>query len=184
MVNHSFIVVSSLGFYISKIIEMNGRSRYFWYYRNIKFVEGAEMQLEEVAKALKELGHPTRLFIFKHLVKAGEQGLPVGELQKQLAIPASTLSHHIAALVGGAGEAEPREPHPALRLPICGTGRDHRLFSGGVLRQQPGASARSKARAAFLRAMAASSAVSCAARNKKTPIIRSAFCIVFLSYGH
>jgi len=56
------------------------------------------MQLEEVAKALKELGHPTRLFIFKHLVKAGEQGLPVGELQKQLAIPASTLSHHIAAL--------------------------------------------------------------------------------------
>mgnify|MGYP003249042722 CR=1 FL=1 len=35
------------------------------------------MQLEEVAKALKELGHPTRLFIFKHLVKAGEQGLPV-----------------------------------------------------------------------------------------------------------
>ncbi|EEG9248407.1 transcriptional regulator, partial [Salmonella enterica subsp. enterica serovar Infantis] len=25
------------------------------------------MQLEEVAKALKELGHPTRLFIFKHL---------------------------------------------------------------------------------------------------------------------
>jgi len=57
------------------------------------------MELEEVAKALKELGHPTRLFIFKHLVKAGEQGLPVGELQKQLAIPASTLSHHIAALV-------------------------------------------------------------------------------------
>lgn len=57
------------------------------------------MQLEEVAKALKELGHPTRLFIFKHLVKAGEQGLPVGDLQKQLAIPASTLSHHIAALV-------------------------------------------------------------------------------------
>lgn len=44
------------------------------------------MQLEEVAKALKELGHPTRLFIFKHLVKAGEQGLPVGELQKQLEI--------------------------------------------------------------------------------------------------
>ena len=57
------------------------------------------MQLEEVAKALKELGHPTRLFIFKHLVKAGEQGLPVGDLQKQLAIPASTLSHHISALV-------------------------------------------------------------------------------------
>ena len=57
------------------------------------------MELEEVAKALKELGHPTRLFIFKHLVKAGEQGLPVGDLQRQLEIPGSTLSHHIAALV-------------------------------------------------------------------------------------
>ncbi|MBW9313211.1 helix-turn-helix transcriptional regulator [Escherichia coli] len=56
------------------------------------------MQLEEVAKALKELGHPTRLFIFKH-GQSGEQGLPVGELQKQLGIPGSTLSHHISALV-------------------------------------------------------------------------------------
>ncbi|CNK11345.1 Probable HTH-type transcriptional regulator ygaV [Yersinia frederiksenii] len=57
------------------------------------------MELEEVAKALKELGHPTRLFIFKHLIKAGNQGLPVGELQRQLGIPASTLSHHISALI-------------------------------------------------------------------------------------
>jgi DNA-binding transcriptional ArsR family regulator len=81
------------------MIEMKFRSRYFWYYRNINQTEGCHMQLEEVAKALKELGHPTRLFIFKHLVKAGEQGLPVGELQKQLGIPGSTLSHHISALV-------------------------------------------------------------------------------------
>lgn len=57
------------------------------------------MELEDVANALKELGHPTRLFIFRHLVKAGERGMPVGELQKELAIPASTLSHHISALV-------------------------------------------------------------------------------------
>lgn len=28
------------------------------------------MQLEEVAKALKELGHPTRLFIFKQIGRA------------------------------------------------------------------------------------------------------------------
>src|SRR5699024_8455175 len=57
------------------------------------------MQLVEVAKALKELGYPTRLFIFKHLVKAGEQGLPVGGLRKQLGIPSSTLRHHISAVV-------------------------------------------------------------------------------------
>jgi DNA-binding transcriptional ArsR family regulator len=54
---------------------------------------------EQAAKALKELGHPTRLTIFKLLVKAGYSGLPVGVLQENLAIPHSTLSHHIAKLM-------------------------------------------------------------------------------------
>lgn len=57
------------------------------------------MDIETVASALKELGHPTRLGIYKRLVKAGESGLPVGELQKDLEVPPSTLSHHISALV-------------------------------------------------------------------------------------
>ncbi len=57
------------------------------------------MQLDDVAAALKELGHATRLTIYKHLVKAGEQGLPVGTLQKALNIPGSTLNHHLTALV-------------------------------------------------------------------------------------
>ena len=57
------------------------------------------MEIEAVAAALKELGHPTRLGVYKTLVKAGERGLPVGDLQKKLAVPGSTLSHHIAALV-------------------------------------------------------------------------------------
>ncbi len=57
------------------------------------------MKLDHAASALKELGHPTRLSIFKLLVKAGGEGLPVGEIQEQLSIPNSTLSHHIAKLV-------------------------------------------------------------------------------------
>jgi DNA-binding transcriptional ArsR family regulator len=57
------------------------------------------MKIEKAANALKELGHPTRLAIFKLLVKAGEGGLPVGNIQGQLNIPNSTLSHHIAKLV-------------------------------------------------------------------------------------
>ncbi|GAA3941008.1 metalloregulator ArsR/SmtB family transcription factor [Litoribacillus peritrichatus] len=57
------------------------------------------MELESAAKAFKELGHPSRLAIFKHLVKAGHQGAPVGELQQALEIPNSTLSHHVSALV-------------------------------------------------------------------------------------
>lgn len=72
------------------------------------------MQLDEVAKALKELGHPTRLLIYKHLVKAGTEGLAVGELQQQLAIPGSTLSHHIAALVSAGLIRQNREGRTLL----------------------------------------------------------------------
>ncbi|HEI8955476.1 TPA: helix-turn-helix transcriptional regulator [Serratia liquefaciens] len=57
------------------------------------------MDINLAAEALKELGHPTRLGVFKELVKFGYEGLPVGELQKRLEIPASTLSHHLSALL-------------------------------------------------------------------------------------
>lgn len=56
------------------------------------------MELEAVAKALKELGHPTRLCIYKEVVKAGYEGIAVGGVQDKLGIPASTLSHHISSL--------------------------------------------------------------------------------------
>jgi DNA-binding transcriptional ArsR family regulator len=56
------------------------------------------MELDAVAKSLKELGHPTRLSIYKQVVKAGFNGIAVGSIQQTLGIPASTLSHHIAGL--------------------------------------------------------------------------------------
>lgn len=57
------------------------------------------MELEAVAAALKELGHPTRLRIYRQLIRAGTKGLSVGKLQEKLAIPGSTLNHHISALL-------------------------------------------------------------------------------------
>lgn len=57
------------------------------------------MELNFAATVLKELGHVTRLEIYKRLIKAGPHGVSVGELQKQLEIPASTLSHHISSLI-------------------------------------------------------------------------------------
>ncbi|GLX77142.1 transcriptional regulator [Thalassotalea insulae] len=57
------------------------------------------MDIDSTAKALKELGHPTRLAIFQRLVKSGLNGLPVGVIQEELSIPGSTLSHHISSLV-------------------------------------------------------------------------------------
>jgi DNA-binding transcriptional ArsR family regulator len=57
------------------------------------------MNLEEVAKQLEALGNPTRLQVYRTLVRAGEAGLPVGRLQDKLGIPASTLSHHLQKLI-------------------------------------------------------------------------------------
>lgn len=57
------------------------------------------MELEEAAKRCAELGNGTRLSIFRLLVKAGREGLPVGGIQKHLGIPGSTLTHHIKRLV-------------------------------------------------------------------------------------
>ncbi|MDV1095015.1 ArsR/SmtB family transcription factor (plasmid) [Raoultella ornithinolytica] len=57
------------------------------------------MELNFAAAVLKELGHATRLEIYKALIKAGYQGMPVGELQKKLGVPASTLSHHLSSLI-------------------------------------------------------------------------------------
>lgn len=57
------------------------------------------MDLNHAARCLEKLGNPTRLEIFRLLVRAGEHGLAVGELQARLGIPASTLSHHVAQLV-------------------------------------------------------------------------------------
>ncbi|QCK88721.1 helix-turn-helix transcriptional regulator [Phreatobacter aquaticus] len=58
------------------------------------------MDMIVIATRLEALGNPTRLAIYRALVRAGAAGLPVGKLQERLAIPASTLSHHLAKLCG------------------------------------------------------------------------------------
>ena len=57
------------------------------------------MDIESLSKQFKELGHLTRLQVYLRVVQSGEPGIPVGELQRALAVPGSTLSHHISALV-------------------------------------------------------------------------------------
>lgn len=56
------------------------------------------MDIDQAAKSLKELGHPTRLTIYRRLVKAGNEGMAVGIVQQELDVPGSTLSHHLASL--------------------------------------------------------------------------------------
>jgi len=56
------------------------------------------MKLDTAANVLAKIGNPTRLKIVRLLVRAGDDGLPVGRIQKKLSIPGSTLTHHITHL--------------------------------------------------------------------------------------
>jgi ArsR family transcriptional regulator, arsenate/arsenite/antimonite-responsive transcriptional repressor len=57
------------------------------------------MDIETAARRLAELGNLTRLQIVRLLVRAGPEGLPIGELQSRLDVPASTLAFHLRGLV-------------------------------------------------------------------------------------
>jgi DNA-binding transcriptional ArsR family regulator len=53
------------------------------------------LDYDTAATLLGQLGNQSRLKIVRELVRAGESGMAVGEIQKKLAIPNSTLSHHL-----------------------------------------------------------------------------------------
>tara|TARA_S200000501_G_scaffold206440_1_gene194102 strand:+ start:450 stop:761 length:312 start_codon:yes stop_codon:yes gene_type:complete len=56
------------------------------------------MELEWAAKGFAAAGAEPRLEVLLDLVRAGPQGLTVGEIQERLNIPASTLAHHLRFL--------------------------------------------------------------------------------------
>jgi ArsR family transcriptional regulator, arsenate/arsenite/antimonite-responsive transcriptional repressor len=62
-------------------------------------ITAISMKVEKAAKQLEALGNPTRLQVYRTLVRAGDAGLPVGRLQDKLGIAASTLSHHLHRLI-------------------------------------------------------------------------------------
>jgi DNA-binding transcriptional ArsR family regulator len=64
---------------------------------------------DEAARCLAELGHPHRLQVFRLLIRAGERGLSVGEIQEALQVPKSTLAHHVAQLVSAGLMTQQRE---------------------------------------------------------------------------
>ena len=57
------------------------------------------MDFDLTAARLGALGNATRLRIYRLLVRAGDPGLSMGQLQDRLGIPGSSLSHHCRALV-------------------------------------------------------------------------------------
>ena len=57
------------------------------------------MKVETASRQLEALGNPTRIEIYRTLVRAGGAGLAVGQVQDRLGTPASTLSHHLKRLI-------------------------------------------------------------------------------------
>jgi DNA-binding transcriptional ArsR family regulator len=56
------------------------------------------MDVVTAAQGFSAMGSESRLEVLQCLVKAGEDGLLVGEIQNRTAIPASTLAHHLKFL--------------------------------------------------------------------------------------
>lgn len=56
-------------------------------------------EISTTARALAALGHDARLSIFRLLVRAGEDGLRVGDIGAHLGLAPSTLAHHLSTLV-------------------------------------------------------------------------------------
>lgn len=57
------------------------------------------MNEKNLVKILAELGHETRLSIFRLVIKYGDSGISVGEVGRQLEIAPSTLNFHLSRLV-------------------------------------------------------------------------------------
>ncbi|MEJ5368329.1 MAG: metalloregulator ArsR/SmtB family transcription factor [Bryobacteraceae bacterium] len=55
-------------------------------------------RIERLAGMMGAMGVPQRLRIVRLLLAAHPHGLPAGEIQQELGIPASTLSHHLEKL--------------------------------------------------------------------------------------
>ncbi|HSS66418.1 MAG TPA: metalloregulator ArsR/SmtB family transcription factor [Gammaproteobacteria bacterium] len=59
------------------------------------------MTVEEAAQGFAAAGSEPRLEVLMALVRAGSDGLTVGDIQDRVGLPASTLAHHLRLLAAG-----------------------------------------------------------------------------------
>ena len=57
------------------------------------------LTLETAAQGFSAVGSEPRLDVLLTLVRAGPDGLSIGDIQQRLGTPASTLAHHVRFLV-------------------------------------------------------------------------------------
>lgn len=66
------------------------------------------------SRAFAALGHDARLRVFRLLVRAGPDGLNVSQIGAELGMAASTLAHHLAALVAAGLVEQERQGREVL----------------------------------------------------------------------
>ena len=64
-------------------------------------VKKCGISLAEAARGFAAVGSEPRLAVLRTLVRAGDEGLSVGEIQERVGQPASTLAHHLRTLAAG-----------------------------------------------------------------------------------
>ena len=65
--------------------------------------------IKQAVKVLGALAQESRLNVFRLLVKAGEEGVPAGEIAEELDIAPATLSFHLKELVSAGIVDQQRE---------------------------------------------------------------------------
>lgn len=59
------------------------------------------ISLEQAVQGFTAAGSEARLEVLQTLVRAGQPGLTVGDIQERVGLPASTLAHHLRFLAAG-----------------------------------------------------------------------------------
>ena len=82
------------------LLRVGGRNLLMVYLQNqfFSYIRRMSTQTDSAAAALAALGHPARLTLFRLLVRAGPDGVLVGEIAAHLDMPLSTLAHHLRSL--------------------------------------------------------------------------------------
>ena len=99
------------------------------------------MDAKKTAQRLEALGNETRLQIYRMLVRAGHDGLAVGELQRRTGVARSTLSHHLHKLIAVGLVYQERQAttlychadYPAMDETICFLARECCADVGGCV---------------------------------------------------
>jgi len=101
-VSHSLILLSIFATTrdISIIMKISLRiSIYFDNSRNMKILTDDTLSIAQTASAFAALGSEQRLSVLRTLVRAGDDGLSIGELGERTGVTGSTLTHHVKLLV-------------------------------------------------------------------------------------